>query len=169
MSLPGDKARGVVLITCLIVLTAMALMVISGADRSLVNLKLAGNQTYQAQSFLLAESAVNQGVQNLQLKPELIKAQNTLWEANHPHGRYKSITIPMGADNQCNTGNGDHTPGTRWHAEVIGSGYGNRNATAHHAIGISVCEHAADGSFGVIITRYWRTLDNDELAAMSDT
>ncbi len=167
MSWPCDRARGVVLISCLIILTAMALMVISGADRSLINLKLAGNQVYQTQSFLLAESAVDRGIQNLRLSPELIKGQSTLLEASHPHGKYKSITIPMGTDSQCDRVNDAQMPGTRWHAEVIGSGYANRNATAHHAIEISICEHAADGSFGEIITRYWRTLDSDELAAIS--
>ncbi|MDG1462508.1 MAG: hypothetical protein P8R04_02980, partial [Gammaproteobacteria bacterium] len=144
------------------------LMVISGADRSLVNLKLAGNQIYQKQSALLAELAIGRGIQKLRLQPELIKTKHILWLASHPNGHYKSASIPMGADRKCHISNVSKISGTRWHAEIIGSGYSARNTMTHYAMGISVCEAGADGDFDEIIIRYWRTIDQDELSAMMD-
>jgi hypothetical protein len=162
------RSRGVVLLTCLIILSLLAVITISGADRALVNLKLTNNLQLNEHSFILAEAALQLALTKITQDPGLLQTTASLLiEDSERNEIYKVFSIYKGSGDTCNK-----TPGSiSQHYELIAMASVGRYANARHALGVSVCEYtiteAIDGSKTIVaLSRpaksYWRTVNKAE-------
>ena len=143
-------------------------MAISGADRALVNLKLANDTKLREHSFMLAEAALQHALTEITKNPELLNPATSLIAAQSENGEiYRVFSLYHGLGGACDK----LEDSSAHHYELIAIASTGDYASARHAIGVSVCEFAitdfsneaaAIVAFTSPARTYWRTITQDE-------
>ncbi len=166
------KSQGAVLVTCLMMLTLLAVMALGGTERTLVYHRASSIIYAGERCFLLANAALEKTLADLRADPSRLQATTYRHtEASHELGDYRVDIVYRGSDLNCP---GPYE-GVRDHFEIVAIATSGVLARSRQAVGISLCRYAYTDTHdsdemvivaGDIKKTYWRQPAAEEISAL---
>ena len=148
--IPEARARGFVLVTCLLLLTVFAILCVAGFAAALAELRIASNVEQRERAFQAAEYGIEQALQSNDLattltyaSPQLVPADGT--RSTLPDPAAGSFAYRLYFASATPSGLPADDPAallTAFHFVVEATGYGARGAVDKHVQGFKVLRPA---------------------------